>query len=166
LNRLTHHWLKIKEWKPYDSDSAYSPVGTILLNQPLNPRSWDDDWNHRWGLHDYSGTPELGYDYDYNEVTEDFELYNRGAIPSKTQVETTIKQYLTLAKGHFETAYWMLEQAYDDLEADTTALGQDQLNLLEAAIFALQADEDYIDATSISNNYGGAQWQRQLIEAN
>lgn len=161
LKRLTKKWLKIREWKPYvQGQGSLLPYANSWdnYNIPTYPASYTGSSGPIWDA--------TNNDWAEAEAAADDD-YDYGVMPTDNEVSNVIRDYLTRAEGHFETAYWLLEQEYDDLEQEyQTKAVMDRLNLLEMAIYQLQADPDYLNETSVSNDFGGSKWFKQLHLSN
>lgn len=99
-----------------------------------------------------------------NKMTdEEIDRQVRASKPTSGEVETLVMTHLASVGGHFEQAYWAMEEDYikacdrPDTEENIRARV-----LLEEAIDHLSADPEYTDQTAVSSVWG-ALWQEQAI---
>lgn len=80
-------------------------------------------------------------------------------IPSEEEVEQAFLAYLAGARGHFESAYWAIEDDYQRAEdAPDTEDNIRRRYLLEKLMERFQNDPDYKDDTSVSPIWEEIRW--------
>lgn len=183
LKRLTKRKMQIDSYQYNNSgfnakDYEYKkPIGALGTGNNWNYRNtWEDDYLEDEEYYPYADSNYGNYPRWVPEnVVDKFDKYlKKKHAKEQTQylnisnddVMKCSLEYLTAAHGHFEEAYWRLENDYTDLveeiEYNQSFEKNVELKLLERTLDYVSNDPDYTDETSISSEWE-AIWQQQHL---
>lgn len=139
-------WVMAQEYKKIDQASI-AHIGQIIKDRKFVK---NED-----GI--YVTEPDI---LDVNALTDD-ELENYRPALELVQAETL--NYLTKAKGNFETAYWLVEKDYDnETDLDFTPESLRRAILLENVIEYIEYDPEYKNKRSVSSEWRSLCQQKLL----